>query len=102
MPVPSVIAVAPANLRNTSDSPQMRFSKRQHASKCSPQAPTPMIRTALTALAFTSAIALLAPISQAAPITFGLSNGQPDTIHYPFGRSAEALDSTAGNSNAEL
>ncbi|MEM9808929.1 MAG: hypothetical protein AAF959_27055 [Cyanobacteria bacterium P01_D01_bin.56] len=61
-----------------------------------------MIRTALTAVAFTSAIALLAPISQAAPVTFGLSNGQPDTVHHPFGRSAEALDSNAGNSNAGL
>ncbi|MEM1251780.1 MAG: hypothetical protein AAGI69_05050 [Cyanobacteria bacterium P01_H01_bin.21] len=52
-----------------------------------------MRRTAFTAFVLTATLALFSPIAQAESVRFQLSNGQPDSIHYPFGRSLEAVDS---------
>ena len=54
-----------------------------------------MKRPVLTALVLTTALALIAPIAQAEPVNFGLSNGQPDSTFYPFGRSSEVVKSRA-------
>ena len=61
-----------------------------------------MKSTALTAIALTTALALLAPIAQADTFKFGLSKGQPDSTYYPFGRSAEAVNSTNVSDDANL
>ena len=61
-----------------------------------------MKRTALTALAFTTVLTLFAPIAQADSLRFGLSNGQPDSTHYPFGRSTEVIDSNTFSDDIDL
>ena len=58
-----------------------------------------MKRTTLTALVLTTTLALFAPIAQAESIRLQLSSGQPDSIHYPFGRSLEAIDSAVTADN---
>ena len=58
-----------------------------------------MKRPVLTALVLPTALALIAPIAQAEPVNFGLSNGQPDSTFYPFGRSSEAVNSSNTVSN---
>ena len=52
-----------------------------------------MKRTAFTAFVLTATLALFSPIAQAESVRFQLSNGQPDSTHYPFGRSLEAVES---------
>ena len=61
-----------------------------------------MKRTVLTAIAFTTALTLFAPIAQAESVRLGLSNGQPDSTYYPFGRSTEAVDSNTLSDDVDL
>ena len=61
-----------------------------------------MKRTAFTALTLTTVLTLFAPIAQADSLRFSLSNGQPDSTYYPFGRSTEAVDSSTVSDDVDL
>lgn len=61
-----------------------------------------MKRTAFTAFALTTVLALFAPIAQAESLRFSLSNGQPDSTYHPFGRSTEAVDSNTVSDDIDL
>ena len=58
--------------------------------------------TALTAIALTTTLALFAPLAQAESLRFSLTDGQPDSTFYPFGRPSEAVDSTTFSDDVVL
>ncbi|ESA32004.1 hypothetical protein N836_28020 [Leptolyngbya sp. Heron Island J] len=61
-----------------------------------------MKRTVFTAIALTTVLAFFAPLAQAESLRFSLSNGQPDSIYRPFGRSTEAVDNSTLSDRGDL
>lgn len=58
--------------------------------------------TALTAIAFTATLAFMAPIAQADTLRFRLSNGQPNSTFYPFGRATETDGGIATSEDIDI